>query len=166
MNESALKVNGQIGADSVMLVLPDGKNMGVIPIEKAKTMALEEELDLVEVSPAHNGTTSVCKLLDWQKFCYKSSKQHKQKHNPSTKEIKFGLRISDHDLDRKHRQVIKFLEKHFHVKYALELKGRRQKMSNEIVAKFGEQIKLFEEKAAWNPPSISDRSISVVLHPR
>jgi len=51
-----------------------GENVevGVYPIAQAKAIALEQELDLVEISP--NASPPVCKVIDYKKFLYEQKK--------------------------------------------------------------------------------------------
>ena len=49
--------------------------MGVYPISKAREIANEQELDLVEISP--NAEPPVCKVMDYKKFLYEQKKRDK-----------------------------------------------------------------------------------------
>ena len=65
---------------------------GVYPLREALQMAVDQELDLVEISP--NANPPVCKIIDYQKFLYQQKKKAKEmKANASKvviKEIRFG----------------------------------------------------------------------------
>ena len=58
-------INEYIRAREVRLV-GDNVEQGVYPIEKARRIAEELELDLIEISP--NAEPPVCRILDYQKF--------------------------------------------------------------------------------------------------
>ena len=74
-------------------------------------MAAEQELDLVEISP--NADPPVVKIVDWGKYNYQKTKQ--QQANKRTtkaaemKQMRFGLKIGDHDLEVKMKKVTGFL---------------------------------------------------------
>lgn len=94
--------------------------------EEALSAAQQADLDLVEISP--NADPPVVKIIDWGKYNYQRTKQtQKNKRNAKTLELKqmrVGLKISDHDLEVKAKKVRKFLENGHKVKYTLRYKGR------------------------------------------
>jgi translation initiation factor IF-3 len=83
-------------------------------------------LDLVEVSP--EARPPVVKIVDWGKYNYQRTKQlQKNKRNARVQEIKqmrFGLKISDHDLGVKLRKITDFLSEGHKVKIAIVYRGR------------------------------------------
>ena len=83
-------------------------------------------LDLVEISP--EASPPVVKIVDWGKFNYQRTKQlQKNKRNAKNLEVKqmrFGLKISDHDLGVKLRKITDFLEEGHKVKVAVVYRGR------------------------------------------
>lgn len=150
-------VNHQIEAKQVNLVLSDGSMKEEVPFLEALSIAEEENLDLVEMSTSKDGKPSICKLLDYGKMMYQQSK--KKKHNKQiqhTKEIKYSVRISEHDLRVKHRKVEEFLSKHYIVRYIMELKGREKDMVGKSLDKIKENLSEFDEIAIWKDPRISE----------
>ncbi len=93
---------------------------------EALEAAEQAELDLVEISP--NADPPVAKIIDWGKYNYQRTKQiQKNKKNAKALELKqmrVGLKISDHDLEVKANKVQKFLDQGHKVKYTLRYKGR------------------------------------------
>lgn len=89
-------------------------------------MASDQELDLVEISPTAN--PPVAKIIDWGKYNYQRTKlQQKSRKNAKTldvKQMRFGMKISDHDLQVKLRKVSKFLDEGHKVKLAIFFRGR------------------------------------------
>ena len=85
--------------------------MGVIATSVALNLAKEANLDLVEVAP--NAKPPVAKLIDYGKFKYNEKiKAREARRNQSTaeiKEIRFRLKIDDHDFDVKKGHVTRFL---------------------------------------------------------
>jgi translation initiation factor IF-3 len=90
----------------------DGKQLGVLSRNEALDLAKERELDLVEISP--DADPPVCKIVDWGKFNYQRTKQlQKNRKTAKTlemKQMRFGLKIGDHDLAIKMGKVTKFLD--------------------------------------------------------
>ncbi len=78
---------------------------------EALQAAREAELDLIEISP--EADPPVAKIVDWGKYNYQKTKQlQKNKRNAKTSELKqmrFGLKISDHDIAVKLKKVNSFL---------------------------------------------------------
>lgn len=88
-------------------------------------MARRKDLDLVEVAP--NARPSVCRIMDFGTFLYEQKKREKSQKKAKKTEIKgirFGIRISEHDLATKIRASIKFLEKGHPIKATLQFRGR------------------------------------------
>ncbi len=105
-----------------------GENVevGVYPIAKAKALARELELDLVEISP--KADPPVCKITDYKKFLYEQKKREKiQKAKASkvvVKEIRFGPNTDEHDFEFKRKHAIKFLQEGAKLKAFVFFKGR------------------------------------------
>ncbi len=104
----------------------DNVEIGVYPIEKARQIATELELDLVEISP--KAVPPVCKVIDYKKFLYEQKKREKvQKAKASkvvVKEIRFGPNTDDHDYEFKKKHAIKFLSDGAKLKAFVFFKGR------------------------------------------
>jgi translation initiation factor IF-3 len=116
---------------------------------EALAAAEQADLDLVEISP--QADPPVAKIIDWGKFNYQRTKQlQKNKRNTKTLEVKqmrVGLKISDHDLEVKGKKVREFLEEGHKVKYTLRFKGRELahrdvgfNLAQKIIDTFGETI--------------------------
>lgn len=126
MSSKKLRKNDEIRANVVLVVDEDERKLGNMPLEKAIGLAKEKELDLVEVSP--KSEPPVCKIMDYGHHLYRQKKaERKQKvlsKARETKEIRFGIRISDHDLEVRTKRARKFLEKGHPVKILLQFRGR------------------------------------------
>ena len=100
--------------------------MGVYPISKAREIATEQELDLVEISP--NAEPPVCKEMDYKKFLYEQKKREKAMKAKASKvvvkEIRFGPNTDDHDYEFKKRNAEKFLKDGAKLKAFVFFKGR------------------------------------------
>ena len=144
MVTKSVRVNQQIRISPVRLIDSDGSQVGVVPLDEARKLAIERELDLVEVAPT--ARPPVCRIMDYGKFKYRENKKAKEakkrQHVIQMKELKLRSKIDEHDLQFKLRHARKFLEKHCKVKITMVFRGR------EVVHKdLGERIlqRVFDE---------------------
>jgi len=104
----------------------DNVEVGVYPIRKARELAAELELDLVEISP--KAVPPVCKIIEYKKFLYEQKKRDKIIKAKATKvvvkEIRFGPNTDEHDFEFKKKHAIKFLEAGAKLKAYVFFKGR------------------------------------------
>jgi len=104
----------------------DNVEVGVYPIEKARQLSEELELDLVEISP--KAVPPVCKIIDYKKFLYEQKKRDKALKSKATKvtikEIRFGPQTDEHDYEFKKKHAIKFLTDGAKLKAFVFFKGR------------------------------------------
>jgi len=95
-------------------------------LRKAREIADEQELDLVEISP--NAVPPVCKVIDYKKFVYEQKKREKVLKSKATKvtikEIRFGPNTDDHDYEFKKKHGEKFLQEGSKLKAYVFFKGR------------------------------------------
>ena len=110
----------------VRLVSEDGKQVGVVSLAEAKTYALQADLDLVEISPTSN--PPVCRVMDYGKFRYLTSKkQHDARRKQKqivVKEIKFRPSTDIGDYDVKLNRLRKFLEEGNKTRVTMRFRGR------------------------------------------
>lgn len=104
----------------------DNVEIGVYPLQKARELAKEQELDLVEISP--NATPPVCKVIDYKKYVYEQKKREKvlkaKASKVTIKEIRFGPNTDDHDYEFKKKHGEKFLQDGAKLKAYVFFKGR------------------------------------------
>ncbi len=100
-----------------------GENLGVLPTPQAIALAKEKGLDLVEVAP--QASPPVCRLVDFGKFHYQQEKkERKQKHRSKLKEVKFTIKIGEHDFQTKLNRVREFLSHGDMVRISIFFRGR------------------------------------------
>jgi translation initiation factor IF-3 len=105
-----------------------GENIeiGVYTLGQALTMAINLELDLVEISP--NADPPVCRVVDYKKFLYEQKKKKKeQKANQAkseVKEIRYGPNTDEHDFEFKLKHAENFLKEGHKVRAFVFFKGR------------------------------------------
>ena len=105
-----------------------GENIevGVYPLTKALSLADDQGLDLVEISP--KAVPPVCKILEYKKFLYEQKKREKILKSKTTKvvvkEIRFGPNTDEHDYEFKKKHAEKFLSEGAKLKAFVFFKGR------------------------------------------
>lgn len=144
----------------------DGQQLGVLSRTEALKAADERGLDLVEISP--NANPPVVKIVDWGKFQYQRTKQiqkNKKKTKASElKQMRFGLKIGEHDLDVKLRKVTGFLEAGNKVKITVFYRGREMahkelgfQLADKVIERFGDSI-VVEQK-----PQLAGKQLHFVI---
>ena len=100
--------------------------IGVMPTRDAIKLALDADLDLVEVSP--NADPPVCRVMDFGKYRYQESMKRREarKHQIRrlVKEVKYHANVGEHDYQTKLTHARSFLEKGHKVKLTLTFRGR------------------------------------------
>lgn len=132
-------------------------------------MATDQGLDLVEISADAN--PPVCKIVDWGKYNYQRTKQlQKSRKNSKSLEVKqmrFGLKISDHDIDVKLRKISQFLDAGHKVKLAVFYRGREMahkdlgfQLADRVIERLGDGI-VVDQK-----PQLAGKQLTFVVRSR
>jgi translation initiation factor IF-3 len=123
-----LRINDRIRVPEVRLVGPNGETVGIVPTDQALKLALEADLDLVEVAPM--ARPPVCKLMDYGKFKYENAQKAREARRNQTnviiKEMKLRPKIDAHDYETKKGHVVRFLKAGDKVKITIMFRGREQ----------------------------------------
>lgn len=126
MSIKGYQINEMIKDKEVRVIDENGAMLGVMPSEKAQDLAVDRDLDLVKVSPDSN--PPVCKIMDYGKFKYEQSRKEKEsKKNQRVaeiKEIRTSVRVQEHDLNVKIKNIQKFLAEGDRVKISVRFRGR------------------------------------------
>jgi len=118
-----LRANERIFDKEVRVIDETGKNLGVMATAEALALAKERGLDLVEVATQSKPT--VCKIVDYGKYHYRLEKRdRKQKKRVRLKEMKFTIKIGEHDFQTKMRRVRTFLSHGNPVRITIFFRGR------------------------------------------
>lgn len=129
-------------------------------------MAAERDLDLVEISP--NANPPVAKIVDWGKYNYQKTKQaNANRRNAKALEVKqmrFGMKISEHDLSVKLRKVTGFLDAGHKVKITIFYRGRENahkdlgfKLAEKVISQFGEAVVVDQQ------PQLTGKQLNFVV---
>ena len=135
------------------LIGEDGKQVGVVDLAAALELATEQELDLVELNP--NSDPPTCKLMDFGKFKYTSSKKAgKGAKVRRRKEVKMRPKTEQHDFDVKLRNAKRFLQGGHKVLVTMVFRGREQRhpeLGLELLNRFA--LSLEEIAKVERPPA-------------
>lgn len=141
-----MPVNEQIRARQMLVIGPNGEQLGVKSKEEALTLASYAGFDLVLIS---DGEKPVCKLMDYNKFKYEKKKklkesQKKQKETSAeTKEYRLSPNIDIHDFNTKLNNAKKYLEKGHKIKLTIRFKGREMQFTEkgkDVLLKFADSL--------------------------
>ena len=120
------KSNNRISSPEVQVIGSEGENLGILNTNEAISIAKEQGLDLIEISP--NAKPPVCKIIDMGKFKYDAQKKanvsRKKQKIVLLKEIKMRPVTETHDYDFKVKNAKKFIAKGDKVKFTIRFKGR------------------------------------------
>ena len=124
--------NNRISSPEVQVIGSDGNNLGILNTNEAISMAKDQGLDLIEISP--NAKPPVCKIIDMVKFKYDAQKKanvaKKKQKIVALKEIKMRPVTETHDYEFKVKNAKKFIEKGDKVKFTIRFKGRELQHSH------------------------------------
>lgn len=137
-------------------------------ISKGLELAVEEGLDLVEISP--NTDPPVCKILDYGKYKYEAQKRKneakKKQKTIDVKEIKLRPNIDEHDYQVKLRKIFEFLDSGDKVKVTMRYRGREMAHQQIGIDVLGRVKTDTEEKSKIElEPKLEGRQMIMVLAP-
>jgi translation initiation factor IF-3 len=143
--------------------------VGIIATSVALNLAKEANLDLVEVAP--QAKPPVAKLIDYGKYKYTEKVKARQaRRNQTTaevKEIRFRLKIDEHDFDVKKNHVERFLSTGDKVKVTIMLRGREQYRpvgGVELLRRLADEVSEFG--SIESAPKQEGRNIIMTLAPK
>jgi translation initiation factor IF-3 len=153
----------------VRVIGADGGQVGIMPTHEALRLAEEQGLELVEVNP--RAQPPVCRVMDFGKFKYETSKKEKasRRHQSTVvvKEIKLRPKTDEHDLNFKLKHIRRFLGEGNKCKLAIVFRGREivhpetgQAMLDQVV-KMITDLAVVEQKA-----TMEGRRMVMLVGPR
>jgi len=162
-------VNERVRFAEVLLIGPEGEQLGKMSSREAFGIAVSKELDLLCVAP--NATPPVCKIVNYGKYRFeqqKKAKENKKKqHTVEIKEVQLTPQIGIHDLDTKAKAARRFLEEGNKVKVGVRFRGRQMthiEVGEEVMNKF---ITLLEDLATVEQkPTMDGKWLNAALAPK
>ena len=160
-------VNDNIRFPEVLVIGPEGEQLGVMKTRAAIILATEQYgLDLFCVNPG--GKPPVCKMINYSKHRFETQKrdreQRKRQKTAELKEIRMSPVIDTHDLETKSRKAIEFLTDGDKVKVSVRFRGRQMahiEVGEEALKQFLAMVEdhcVIEKK-----PALDGRFLTVVL---
>jgi translation initiation factor IF-3 len=152
----------------VRVIGANGKQIGVLTIQKALAEANKAGLDLIEIAP--KAKPPVAKIADFGKFRYQEEKRLKKQKKGSKgselKEVRFSPFIAEHDYKVRYDRIREFLEEGNKIRVVVVFKGRHMgskqfgyDLLKKIVDKLGETISVDME------PKFFGRHLAMVISP-
>lgn len=164
-------INEQIRANEVMLIGPNGEQLGLKSRSDALTLAEYSGFDLVLMS--ENSNPPVCKIMDYNKYRYEKIKKQKESQkkqretNLEVKEFRLSVTIDKHDFDTRLSNAKKYLVKGHKVKISIRFKGRQiahSELGKNVLKQFFNEI---EDVAVMEVmPKFEGRSMFMLLAPK
>ncbi len=162
-----IRINNQITAPELRVILEDGTNLGVISFKQALDKAKELGLDLLEISP--KATPPVAKIMDYGKFQYAENKKLKmaktKAHTVEVKNIQVKVGTGDHDLELKAKKASLWLKEGNRIKIDLFLPGRTKYMDMKFLEeRMARILKLItEDYKVADPAKKSPKGLSIII---
>lgn len=170
-NKNDLLINEQIKASNVLVIGPNGEQVGVKSLKDALILANYAGLDLVLMNS--NGNPPVVKVMDYNKYRYLKNKKEKenikrQKANMvETKEFRLSSVIDVGDFETKLKQVKKYLDKGAKIKVTIRFKGRQMahtELGSDVMLKFADRLS--DVAVITDSPKLDGRTMTMMLAPK
>jgi len=140
-----------------------------VSLEDALNMALEADMDLVEVSP--DASPPVCRIMDYGKFLFEENKKRhaakKKQKQIHVKEVKFRPGTEKGDYQVKLRNLTRFLTNGDKTKVTLRFRGREmahQELGLQLLKRVEEDLN--EIGTVEQFPRLEGRQMVMVIAPK
>ena len=169
--EKDLFINEQIRAKEVMVIGPNGEQLGIKSIKDAITLSTYAGFDLVMINP--NGNPPVCKVMDYNKFKYQNKKKQKEnikkqrEANLEMKEYRLSVSIDIHDFNTRVNNSSKYLKKGHRVKASIRFRGREMahtELGKDVLLRFAEALNNVAD--IEQKPVLDGRNMTMILMPK
>ncbi len=163
------QINEEIRDKEVRLIGEDGEQLGIMSLEDAMKVAIEQDLDLVKIAPGSK--PPVCKVMDYGKYRFEQSKREKEarknQHIVEIKEIRMSPGIGENDFVTKLKNAQKFIAEGDRVKVSVRFRGREMahtSIGQKLLLDFAERCS--ETASLDKQPTLEGRNMSVFLSPK
>ena len=147
VKKDELPINENIRVSELMVIGPNGEQLGTKKLEDALTLANYAGLDLVLMSG--NNPRAVGKIMDYNKYRYEKQKKQKEAlknqraSNKDIKEYQFSVKIDVGDFNTRKKNAEEYLLKGHKIKATLRFKGREMahtELGKDVLDNFAEQL--------------------------
>lgn len=170
-DKNDMPINEQIRVAELMVIGPNGEQMGVKGIKDALTLANYAGLDLVLMSG--DAKPAVGKIMDYNKYRYekqkrlKESQKKQRESNKDLKEYQLSPNIDIHDFNTRKKNAMEYLQKGHKIKVSIRFKGRqldRPELGKEVMLRFAEELN--EVAIVEAQPKLEGRTMIMLLAPK
>ncbi len=165
-NITELAINDEIREKEVRVIAADGSQVGVVPIEQAKRMAEQAELDLCLISP--KAVPPVAKIMDYGKYRFETQKREKESRKNqkviAMHEIQLSATIEKHDMEVKAKKALEFIKDGDKVKVSIRFRARQithPEIGHQIMAIFCEMLK--DDAKVEKKPVLEGRNLIMIM---
>lgn len=166
-----MPINGQIRVAELMVIGPNGEQLGMKNLNDALTLANYAGLDLVLMSG--NAIPAVGKIIDYNKYRYEKRKKLKEtqkrqrEYNKDIKEYQLSVTIDIHDFNTRKKNALEYLIKGHKIKASIRFKGRQMahpELGEEVLRRFAAELS--EESVIEQEPKLENRNMHMLLAPK
>jgi len=166
-----LPINEQIRVSELMVIGPNGEQLGTKKIADALTLANYAGLDLVLMNG--NSDRPVGKIMDYNKFRYEKQKKQKEAlknqraNNKDMKEYQLSVKIDIGDFNTRKKNAKDYLTKGHKIKVSLRFRGREMahtELGKEVLEKFA--FELSDCSIIETKPKLEGRTMTMILAPK
>ncbi len=144
------------------------EQLGVLDTDKARQIAVERELDLVEVAP--QAQPPVTRLMDYGRFRFDARKRESESKRKQAggrmKQMNFRPKIGEHDYKTKVNRVREFLTEGDKVKVTIWFRGREmvhQDIGRRILERMA--VALADVAHVERTPLLEGKNMSQIMGP-
>lgn len=164
-----MKINEEIRAREVRVTSSTGEQLGIMLTRDALRLAVEQQLDLVEVAPM--GKPPVCRIMDFGRYRYEQQKRDKEAKKKqkvvTVKEVKLRPNIEQHDFDVKLKNALRFIEDGDKVKVTIMFRGRElshPELGRVVLLKMAAELK--DLVTVERDPRLEGKNMIMILSPK
>lgn len=162
-------INHEINAKNVLVIGPNGEQVGERSKSDAILLAETAGLDLVLVAP--DAKPPVCRVMDFGKFKYEQQRKSKESKKKSkvvqVKDIRLTPVTDRHDIETKARNGRKHLDKGNRLKVSVFFRGRQmehKELGRKVLMEFFTFVEDISE--IEKQPKMEGRYMSMYLNPK
>ena len=166
-----MPINGEIRVPELMVIGPNGEQLGIKSLNDALTLANYAGLDLVLMNG--NAKPAVGKVMDYNKYRYekqkrlKESQKKQRESNKELKEYQLSVNIDVHDFDTRKKNSYQYLVKGHKIKVSIRFKGRqieRPEIGKEVMYRFANELS--DVSTIESEPKLDGRNMIMILAPK
>jgi translation initiation factor IF-3 len=158
----------KIRPEKIRLISDDNKQIGIVSLTEAESIANEKGLDLILINPKQNPI--IVRLGNYGSYIYQKEKKERKakKEQKETKELRLSFREALYDLKRKAEMAKEFLNEGHQVQIKLIMKGRERNFSDLAQEKLDNFLNILKEITNFKisqPVKKSSNFLLIILGP-